>query len=64
MIIKLVYESEEVHTIRKMIKNMDSKQLYLLEHILKKERAYRGQVIFNEFKQFLDSFNTLNKKNE
>lgn len=55
MLIKLIYEEEQLESIKEQIRQLDSKQLYFLEEFIRKEKTNRKQRVFEEWKETLEA---------
>lgn len=62
MLIKLIYEDEQLEAIKNQIKQLETNQLYFLEEFIRKEKKNRKQRVFEEWKETLEA--TLEKKNQ
>jgi len=55
VLIKLIYEEEQLESIKEQIRQLDSKQLYFLEEFIRKEKTNRKQRVFEEWKETLEA---------
>ncbi|MDK2822129.1 MAG: hypothetical protein PWP71_47 [Clostridia bacterium] len=55
MLIRLIYEDEQLEAIKEQIKQLESNQLYFLEEFIRKEKKNRKQRIFEEWKETLEA---------
>jgi TPP-dependent pyruvate/acetoin dehydrogenase alpha subunit len=62
LLIKLIYEDEQLEAIKNQIKQLETNQLYFLEEFIRKEKKNRKQRVFEEWKETLEA--TLEKKNQ
>ncbi|MBZ4653150.1 MAG: hypothetical protein JG781_488 [Peptococcaceae bacterium] len=63
MLIRLIYEDEEVMKIKESIQNLNVKQLRFLEEIIRRERMKRKKDVFNQWVKELNEYVT-DKKEE
>ena len=62
MLIKLIYEDEQLETIKEQIRGLDTNQLYFLEEFLRREKKCRKQRVFEEWKETLEATIAENKQ--
>jgi len=62
VLIKLIYEDEQLEEIKNQIRQLETNQLYFLEEFIRKERKNRKQRVFKEWKETLEA--TIEKKNK
>lgn len=62
MLIKLIYEDEQLEAIKTQIRKLDTNQLYFLEEFIRKEKKNRKQRVFEEWKETLEA--TIEGKNQ
>lgn len=62
MLIKLIYEDEQLEVIKNQIRQLETNQLYFLEEFIRKERKNRKQRVFQEWKKTLEA--TMDKNNQ
>jgi len=55
VLIKLIYEDEQLEAIKQQIKQLETNQLYFLEEFIRKEKKNRKQRIFEEWKKTLEA---------
>ena len=55
MLIKLIYEDEQLEAIKEQIKQLETNQLYFLEEFIRKEKKNRKQRVFDEWKEILEA---------
>ncbi|KJS87533.1 MAG: hypothetical protein JM58_04135 [Peptococcaceae bacterium BICA1-8] len=55
MLIKLIYEDEQLEAIKEQIKQLETNQLYFLEEFIRKEKKNRKQRVFEEWKEILEA---------
>ncbi|KJS23507.1 MAG: hypothetical protein VR72_01440 [Clostridiaceae bacterium BRH_c20a] len=55
MLIKLIYEDEQLEAIKEHIKQLETNQLYFLEEFIRKEKKNRKQRVFDEWKEILEA---------
>lgn len=55
MLIKLIYEDEQLQSIKEQIKNLETNQLYFLEEFIRREKKERKQRVFTEWKETLET---------
>ncbi|MGI6225055.1 MAG: hypothetical protein ACOYJ1_02245 [Peptococcales bacterium] len=55
MLIKLIYEDEQLETIKTQIRKLETNQLYFLEEFIRKEKKNRKQRVFEEWKETLEA---------
>ena len=55
MLIKLIYEDEQLEAIKEQIKNLETNQLYFLEEFIRREKKERKQRVFTEWKETLET---------
>jgi TPP-dependent pyruvate/acetoin dehydrogenase alpha subunit len=55
VLIRLIYEDEQLEAIKEQIKQLESNQLYFLEEFIRKEKKNRKQRIFEEWKETLEA---------
>jgi hypothetical protein len=63
VLIRLIYEDEEVTKIKESIQNLNVKQLRFLEEIIRRERMKRKKDVFNQWVKELNEYVT-DKKEE
>ncbi|MFZ5753172.1 MAG: hypothetical protein ACOY3J_02935 [Bacillota bacterium] len=63
MLIRLIYEDEEVTKIKESIQNLNVKQLRFLEEIIRREKMNRKKDVFNQWVKVLNEYVT-DKKEE
>lgn len=62
MLIKLIYEDEQLEAIKTQIKQLETNQLYFLEEFIRKEKKNRKQRVFQEWKETLEA--TIEKEDQ
>ncbi|MFZ5943725.1 MAG: hypothetical protein ACOYVD_06425 [Bacillota bacterium] len=62
MLIKLIYEDEQIEAIKQQIRELETNQLYFLEEFIRKEKKNRKQRIFEQWKETLEA--TIEEKNQ
>jgi len=62
VLIKLIYEDEQLEAIKEQIKLLETNQLYFLEEFIRKEKKNRKQRVFEEWKETLDA--TIEEENQ
>jgi len=55
VLIKLIYEDEQLEAIKEHIKQLETNQLYFLEEFIRKEKKNRKQRVFDEWKEILEA---------
>jgi len=55
LLIKLIYEDEQLQSIKEQIKNLETNQLYFLEEFIRREKKERKQRVFAEWKETLET---------
>lgn len=55
MLIKLIYEDEQLDEIKEQIKQLETNQLYFIEEFVRKEKLIRKQKVFEEWKKTLNN---------
>ena len=55
MLIKLIYEDEQLEAIKEQIKKLETNQLYFLEEFIRREKKERKQRVFTEWKETLET---------
>ena len=55
MLIKLIYEDEQLDEIKDKIKLLETDQLYFIEEFVRKEKKKRKQKVFEEWKATLNN---------
>jgi len=55
VLIKLIYEDEQLEAIKEQIKQLETNQLYFLEEFIRKEKKNRKQRVFEEWKEILEA---------
>jgi len=61
VLIKLIYEDEQLEAIKNQIKQLETNQLYFLEEFIRKEKKNRKQRVFEEWKETLEAAIDKNK---
>lgn len=54
VLIKLIYEDEQLDQIKEQIKQLETNQLYFIEEFVRKEKLLRKQKIFEEWQEILN----------
>ena len=54
MLIKLIYEDEQLQSIKEQIKNLETNQLYFLEEFIRREKKKKTKS-FTEWKETLET---------
>jgi len=62
VLIKLIYEDEQLEAIKNQIRQLETNQLYFLEEFIRKEKKNRKQRVFEEWKETLEA--TIEEKNQ
>lgn len=62
MLIKLIYEDEQLEAIKNQISNLETNQLYFLEEFIRKEKKMRKQRVFEQWKETLEA--TMEEKHQ
>ena len=55
VLIKLIYEDEQLDEIKDKIKLLETDQLYFIEEFVRKEKKKRKQKVFEEWKATLNN---------
>ena len=55
MLVKFIYEDEQLTDIKKQIRQLETKQLYFLEEFVRREKLLRKQKVFQEWKATLNN---------
>lgn len=56
MLIRIIYEQEEMALIREKLKNLSMRELVILEEIVQREKNSRQQELFDEWLGVLDEY--------
>ncbi|NMA02853.1 MAG: hypothetical protein GX923_09885 [Clostridia bacterium] len=64
MLIKLIYEDEQLDKIKEQIKQLETNQLYFIEEFVRKEKLLRKQKVFQEWKETLNNVIEENKEGQ
>lgn len=62
MLIRLIYEDEEVAKIKERVQKLNVKQLRFLEEIIRRERMKRKKEVFHQWVQVLNQYITDEKE--
>ena len=64
LLIKLIYEDEQLDKIKEQIKQLETNQLYFIEEFVRKEKLLRKQKVFEEWKETLNNVIEENKEGQ
>jgi DNA-binding ferritin-like protein len=64
VLIKLIYEDEQLDKIKEQIKQLETNQLYFIEEFVRKEKLLRKQKVFQEWKETLNNVIEENKEGQ
>jgi DNA-binding ferritin-like protein len=64
VLIKLIYEDEQLDKIKEQIKQLETNQLYFIEDFVRKEKLLRKQKVFQEWKETLNNVIEENKEGQ
>ena len=64
VLIKLIYEDEQLDKIKEQIKQLETNQLYFIEEFVRKEKLLRKQKVFQEWKETLNNVIEENKEDK
>lgn len=56
MLIRIIYEHDELALIREKLKTLNMRELVILEDIIQREKTNRHQGIFNEWTNILNEY--------
>lgn len=56
MLIRIIYEHDELALIREKLKTLNMRELVILEDIIQREKTNRQQEIFNEWTNVLNEY--------
>ncbi len=62
MLIRLIYEDEEVAKIKERVQKLNVKQLRFLEEIIRRERMKRKKEVFHQWVEVLNQYITDEKE--
>lgn len=56
MLIRIIYEDDDMALIREKLKTLNMRELVILEDIVQREKSSRQQLIFNEWIGVLNEY--------
>lgn len=56
MLIRIIYEDDDMALIREKLKTLNMRELVILEDIVQREKSSRQQLIFNEWMGVLNEY--------